>query len=275
MKRLMTVFLVVGVVFLFSSSSLAQKYHKGHNFGISYNIADFNYERAGTDKDGLMQGFSLDYFNENRKDLFVGFNFDYLIGDINTKGNIIKNSNIDIDSDSQNYIVDGKLIAGKRINHKGLTWRPYTGFGIRYWDNKVDGLEGTIDGINVSYDGSESTYYYTPIGTMVSRDLNNKWHLKLNVFYKLFWSGDVKYNYNVGNYSDDIDVSQDFFDAHGFTASIDLTYNLNQYTISLNPYINYWDVEESDITNIGNSDVYFYEPSNETLMYGSKITLNF
>jgi hypothetical protein len=103
----------------------------------------------------------------------------------------------------------------------------------------------------------------------------------LSAEYDLFLGGKVK-----SHVSDLLpglstpENDQNFGDGYGVKFSLQFNTNFsNNYGISIEPYITFWDIDESDpswLTFYGHpTGIYVVEPENETTEYGLRLNITF
>ncbi|MFH1858241.1 MAG: hypothetical protein ABH845_04990, partial [Candidatus Omnitrophota bacterium] len=137
----------------------------------------------------------------------------------------------------------------------------YVGWGYRYWFN---------DGESSSSYERNIRYSYSPIGIEGTIPLNENWCWGMRAEYNLFWKGWVKSHLSdVDPAYNDADNTQDTgFGVRGslyFKRSVE-----SGILISIEPFIQYWDVDDSDISPDGG-----YEPANRTLESGLQLSIGF
>jgi len=151
---------------------------------------------------------------------------------------------------------------------------PYAGLGYRYLNDDSAGMTTTTGAVGYE---RESNYFYSPIGVAATMDFDNGWSCGLSVEYDLFWQGvqksylsDANLNFN--------DVENDQEEGYGCRASLQLKKKGQKFSFLLEPFVRYWkisDSEESLVTYAGVIYGYGYEPKNESLEAGIKISTQF
>lgn len=151
---------------------------------------------------------------------------------------------------------------------------PYTGIGYRYLYNAMGG-ETTTTGA-AGYD-RETHYFYMPFGLRTHTPLEGPWSFGLNVEYDLFLDGtqeshleDVSSSLNT--------LENDQNNGYGVRGSIQLVRLADTWNLLVEPFIRYWNVDESNIATItcgGTPCAAGYEPNNESIEYGVKVGTQF
>jgi len=111
--------------------------------------------------------------------------------------------------------------------------------------------------------------------------LAENWTGGITAEYDLFLGGTVKSHLSdVYSGWNDPEVDQDALDGYGLRFSVHFTRTFEErgHSLSFEPYIRYWDIDESDtetLTENGSPIGYVLEPENETLSYGIRLSLSF
>ncbi len=151
---------------------------------------------------------------------------------------------------------------------------PYVGIGYRYLDDNMGGKLSTTGA--AGYD-RESQYVYMPFGFKTATPLKGPWSLGLNVEYDLFLDGTQK------SHLEDVSstlstLENDQNNGYGVRGSVQLGYQASAWNLLVEPFIRYWNVDESNIAVItcgGTPCAAGYEPNNESTEYGVKVGTRF
>ena len=151
---------------------------------------------------------------------------------------------------------------------------PYVGIGYRYLDDNMGGKTTTTG--HGGYD-RESHYVYMPFGLKTKTPLEGPWSLGFNVEYDLFLSGTQE------SHLEDVSSSlstleNDQEEGYGVRGSIQLVRQADTWNFLVEPFIRYWNVDESNIAVItcgGTPCAAGYEPNNESTEYGVKVGTQF
>ncbi|HBO97911.1 MAG TPA: hypothetical protein DD648_07885, partial [Candidatus Omnitrophica bacterium] len=151
---------------------------------------------------------------------------------------------------------------------------PYIGIGYRYLDDNMGGKTTTTG--HGGYD-RESHYVYMPFGLKTKTPLEGPWSLGFNVEYDLFLSGTQE------SHLEDVSSSlstleNDQEEGYGVRGSIQLVRQADTWNFLVEPFIRYWNVDESNIAVItcgGTPCAAGYEPNNESTEYGVKVGTRF
>ncbi len=151
---------------------------------------------------------------------------------------------------------------------------PYIGIGYRYLDDNMGGKLSTTGA--AGYD-RESHYVYMPFGIKTKTPLEGLWSLGFNVEYDLFLDGTQE------SHLEDVSsalstLENDQNDGYGVRGSIQLVHQADAWNLLVEPFIRYWNVDESNIAVIncgGTPCAAGYEPNNESTEYGVKVGTQF
>ncbi len=151
---------------------------------------------------------------------------------------------------------------------------PYIGIGYRYLDDNMGGKRTTTGA--AGYD-RESHYVYMPFGLKTATPLEGPWSLGFNVEYDLFLTGTQE------SHLEDVSSSlstleNDQEEGYGVRGSIQFARQADTWNFLVEPFIRYWNVDESNIAVIncgGTPCAAGYEPNNESIEYGVKVGTRF
>ena len=149
------------------------------------------------------------------------------------------------------------------------TITPYGGFGYRYLND-----DPSFDPAGY---GRESNYFYGPIGVKAITDIGNEWYVGAALEFDIFFGGVQRSHLSDVNSSLN-DIENDQNDGFGARASIVVRKESDKIDFLIEPFVKYWDIEESELTPIvyaGSIIGFGYEPENNSLEYGIKVAVRF
>ena len=177
--------------------------------------------------------------------------------------------------DISEYLFEIRGLAGYDFPVAAATvLTPYVGIGYRYLDDNMGGKTTTTG--HGGYD-RESHYVYMPFGLKTKTPLEGPWSLGFNVEYDLFLSGTQE------SHLEDVSSSlstleNDQEEGYGVRGSIQFARQADTWNFLVEPFIRYWNVDESNIAVIncgGTPCAAGYEPNNESMEYGVKVGTRF
>ncbi len=257
------------VAFFFQGLAQTAELLPKHSFGIAPVVASFEYEEPGLmSEDGVMYGLFGRYTYYDQ-DLMFHASLEYTTGDLDYDGSTWGGT--PITADTEDYILEFRVLIGGNIGINENVLIPFIGVGYRYWNDDIQASGG--------YE-REATYYYFPIGIQWNRPMATNWTWGLSAEYDMFWKGQVKSHLSdaIPGLSDPKN-DQEFLDGYGLRFSLQLKRVLfNNHSVSIEPYIRYWDVDESDtavVTYYGVPVFIVVEPANETTCYGLRVVFEY
>jgi len=242
-----------------------------HAFEIGLNLGYFEYEEPdfNVEWDGFMYGVIGSYTYHNK--VMLNTSLEYTQGDLDYDGFVQFDGLAPLKEDAEDWIIEWRALLGPDFTSNGHLITPFVGVGYRYWNDDVEGP--------FSYE-REVEYLYTPIGIKTICALSDNWTWGISTEYDLFWGGKVKSHLSDLFYGlNDPEVDQNAGDGYGLRFS--LRFNrafANSSALSIEPYITYWDIDDSDpelLTFLGVPIAIVREPENETLTYGLRIGWQF
>jgi hypothetical protein len=146
---------------------------------------------------------------------------------------------------------------------------PFFGLGYRFW---YDNLESRF-----AY-RRKVQYLYSPVGLETNSLLSDRWSWGLKAEFDLFWRGWVKsYLSDVSSAFNDPSNRQE--KGYGLRGSVYLRREVSrQTTLSIEPFIRYWDIDDSDTAPITLGGILIgggYEPANQTIETGLQVSILF
>ncbi len=172
-------------------------------------------------------------------------------------------------------MLEFRMLGGKELPvSKSTVVTAYTGFGYRYLR---DDISGKVSSTNKWGYLRESNYYYIPIGVEALARLEKGWSLGAVLEYDLFlWGKQLSYMSDVNSNYNDLEHNQN--DGYGWRGSIRLRKKGRSREYAIEPFIRYWDIEQSDIQALFKNGVfkdYYVEPKNNSRELGIKLSVIF
>ncbi len=163
------------------------------------------------------------------------------------------------------YYVEGKIAVGRDFRFNSFVLSPYIGLGYRRLFNEfsADSTGG--------YDRTQE-YLYLPVGLIHRFGLGSDGMLETTVEGDFLLAG-----YHKAEFSD-FDASWDdanFKQESGYGIKASMIYRKGHWGIG--PYLNYWNIADSDIDNIKCYEGYIcptWEPASSTTEYGIELQLS-
>ena len=255
-----------------------------HTFEIKPEIVYMDYEEPdiepwdkSVESDGFLYGISGKYTYHGIYNIMGELDLEWISGELNYDGFTWRGVPLQTDSDDSIFQVRGLI--GYDIKKETYAITLFTGFGFRYWRDRIEEEWGYKRIVR---------YWYSPIGIRLTVPLSYirepegkvylKWSWGINAEYDIFWKGEVKsYLSDVDPGFNDPENDQDPFDGYGLRFSLWVKRNINKnVAFSIEPFVRYWWVAKSEsatLTYYGNPIGYVWEPKNRTYIYG--IFLNF
>ncbi|MCF8069688.1 MAG: porin family protein [Desulfobacterales bacterium] len=240
-----------------------------HTIRIGFQLNSFYYEEPGLmDEEIDLYGFYGSYIYHGSKRWMLEGDFSLMAGEGDYDGQTQRGRPLQADTDDS--VVELRGLVGydlvPAINH---VITPYTGLGYRFWYDEIDGTGG--------YQRERYTWYL-PIGVRTHSPLAGKWFWGIVAEYDLFLEGEQKsYLSDVHpGYNDPVN-KQDSGYGLKFSVPVSMYLRAGQSSITLEPYYEYWDIDDSDIsawTWYGTIVAYGIEPENTTSVTGLRITFD-
>jgi len=242
-----------------------------HTFEIGLGVTFLGYEEDVEDLsmeiDGFMHGVVGSYTYHNK--IMFSASVEYSIGDLYYDGQL--QIGPPILTDTEDWKVECRGLFGYDVIRGSHVLTPFLGIGYRYWNDDIQGYGG--------YE-RETEYWYSPIGLKTCSPLSDNWTWGISLEYDLFWDG--KNNTGtagIPEFDDLPELDQD--SGYGARFSLRFSSQLNKHcSLSIEPYIMYWNIDESDIVVAYEApwpfpSVYAQEPDNETTSYGLRVSVEF
>lgn len=257
---------------------------KKHLFKVDAELFSFRYKEPGVMKDtGTMRGFYGHYaYRPSPGELLYTkitnlykIEGRYSVGEVDYKAvSHAELKNID------DWSAELRGIFGKEYVDGPFTTIIYSGAGYRYLNDNNSGRLSTVG--DTSYYGyqRESNYYYLPVGLEFSNQINNRWSVAILGEYDWLAYGLQISHLSDGNQflstrNDDAENKQD--QGYGLRASLRLIRESGIVDLVFEPFIRYWDIEDSEIVSIfvDGATSNALEPENNTIETGLKIGFQF
>ncbi len=185
-------------------------------------------------------------------------------------------------NDVPQVVTELRALAAKDFVYSIATFTPYLGLGYRFLKDDPTKTKSTFtfEGTDYLVDGSYkriSQYYYLPIGLDVTKDFPNKWKIGLNTEFDYLIYGTQRSYISSPLGTPTINPQ---WHGYGLRASMRLARDYEKYGLTFEPFIRYWNIEDSDFTPVedclpGELCHGILEPSNTTREIGAKIGMTF
>jgi hypothetical protein len=249
-------------------------------FDIGTEVYHFEYEEPGVmEEKGLFYGIRLGYtgrdwvttslesspadggtmFRAEGRLAFGQVDYDGGVIDLETS-EVTPYSMDDIDD----WVFEGRLLLGADWLHRSALNTLYLGIGYRYLNDDT-----SFD--PVGYE-RESNYLYLPVGYQLDGSNESGWSLGFGAEFDVFISGNQRSHLSdVDPTYSDVDNRQD--SGYGYRASVKLQHKSKNGIFVLEPFIRYWDIDDSEIEyfEVSGTTYEVIEPANETTEYGLSI----
>ena len=245
-------------------------------FDVGSEIYYYEYEEPGVmDQEGMFYGLRLGYtdrgwlsdaphssaadggpmFRAEGRLAFGQVDYDGGIIDFGT-GNVTPYSMDDIDD----WVFEGRLLLGVDWLRRSALSTVYLGLGYRYLNDDASSDPAGYE--------RESNYLYVPVGFQFDSSHTTGWSFGFGAEFDIFIAGDQRSHLSdVGPMYSDVDMHQD--SGYGYRASVKLQHKSEDGVFVVEPFIRYWDIDDSDFEYASFGTV--WEPANETTEYGLAI----
>ncbi len=175
----------------------------------------------------------------------------------------------------KDYMVELRSLAGKEyyFNNHATRVTPYIGLGYRslydaFSANKPYGYDRRIQ------------YLYAPVGAEVMTRLTDGWSIAVQAEYDVFIRGFVTSYFKALGFGN---LTNTQTSGYGLRGSVKLIKDMNHYDYFVEPYVRFWSIHDSRITDsspfdCGGSVCYVLEgeePNNKSLEVGTKLGIDF
>lgn len=172
------------------------------------------------------------------------------------------------DDQGTDWILDSRLLLGYETAMGPSTVTPFLGIAFRYW---FDDLE------SVNAYRRQVRYLYSPLGLETLTPLAGNWSWGARAEFDLFWRGwvdshleDVNASFNTVK-----NTQKQGFGARG---SVYFKREGEKWSVAIEPFIRYWDIDDSDTAPLTFSGVLIgsgVEPANRTVESGLQVSVLF
>ena len=263
-----------------------KKRFESHNFLAGWETSRYQYEEPGVMKDkGVMKGIYGEYtYTPVKKEFLYSDNIDfYKIEGKHSWGHVDYEAETDTQAGSRidniaDYIYEIRGLVGKTVIDEEVLVKFYSGLGYRYLNDDSGGM---VSGLGFYGYERESNYYYLPLGMEFGAKIDKNWEWIFKGEYDWLIYGQQISHLSDGNQfpsvSGNKDVKNNQDEGHGFRASFMLARRLGLCKLSVEPFVRYWKIEDSDVNEAFADGRVFLglEPKNNTLEYGVKFGMDF
>lgn len=258
----------VCIMFVGVKNSFAEQLQK-HTWELGPEVSYIEYKEPDVMKEkGLMYGIVGSYTYHDKLMLRAEGRFSY--GQVDYSSPI--SGTVD---DINDYILELRGLGGYDFPVSETSFlTPYAGIGYRYLN---DDMSGKVFSTGARGYERESNYIYSPIGVKFIADLKNGWSTGATAEYDIFWWGK-----QISHFSDVDpglnDPKNRQTSGYGLRGSIELQKKLQRVTFAIEPFIRYWNIEESrheDLTWYGIKIGEAGEPKNHSTEYGINLIVRF
>lgn len=239
-----------------------------HLFALGAEMSYIKYEETNVEEKGMMYGVVGSYTYHNNK-LMLKTEGKIAYGEVDYNGCTWDETPLTI-SGIPDYILEVRGLVGYNYFIKAVTVTPHLGIGYRW-------LQDNSQNRSTSGYKREANYVYIPIGIETVVALGNNWFLGANVEYDCFlWGIQKSYLSYVDPGLNDVENKQT--SGYGFRGSISIAKKYKKAGFVLEPYIRYWNIEDSGIepvTYYGTILTYGIEPANNSTEVGCKLAITF
>ena len=238
-----------------------------YTWEIGPELSSIEYEEPNIMKEkGMMYGIGASYTYHQGIMLKADARICYGQVDYQNSGNL---DNIN------DYLIEIRMLGGYDYQLTGSTvLTPFIGLGVRYLRDESNGRTTSTGESGYL---RESRYIYSPLGVTVSNDFKNSWVVGLTLEYDIFWQGRQKSHLSdVSSAYSDLENNQN--GGYGLRGSLLIKKIFGRMSYSLEPFIIYWKIEQSDIQNITYNGAiwgYGWEPQNNSTEVGVKFKVGF
>ncbi|MCM2282111.1 MAG: hypothetical protein NDI61_09725 [Bdellovibrionaceae bacterium] len=227
-------------------------------WGAGLNLAQWHYEEPGLMKEyGSLVGISA----------FVGariaessqkwrVEFDYLVGEITYDGQFSDGTPVVSGARDKHWTLKG--LYGWIYMADSFQWTPYFGIAARNVNDVIEGVGG--------YERN-TTQAYLPLGLEFERTIIQDWNARIQAELDFLITGTVESHLSQASPTR-IDVTNRQSDGVGLRLSATLSRSLESFDLWIQPYYQYWDIEDSELvpTEVPNS--FALEPANTSHLTG-------
>lgn len=268
--------LMVATCLPLSATTLPKVPQSPHQFSLGVESFYYTYREPGLMRDkGFLYGANATYNYTFAQDFFLQPDVRFAYGRTNYKSNGTGSS-----KNTPNWLVEPRLVFGKRFNLTSITeLDPYVGVGYRYKTDNHDGKRTTTGHLGYR---RKSHYLYVPLGFTLRQQINCEWSLAPTVEFDWFLRG-WQQSYLPGQIGKTKAVNNTQKKGYGLKGDLMLTKKFTKSSLSVGPFINYWNIKDSDPVKVkfvdGNGNIVgtggVFEPHNKTIEVGLKVNYSF
>jgi len=240
-----------------------------HALDLGYQVMSFHYEESGLmEEDGIMHGVFGRYTAHLDAPVMLRVEGEYSGGDLEYDGQY--QDGTPITRDTSDRLAAARGVAGWVLPLDKAAFIPFAGFGMRYWNDVIQGTGG--------YE-REISQYYAPLGLEAVCAALDKWRFTASGEYDLFLGGEVRSHLGdavagLGTVTND----QNFGEGWGMRASVSAERRFDGWSLGVESFWRHWDIERSDTADLayqGSVIGYAWEPANTTTIWGLRLFAGF
>ncbi len=257
-----------GMISSYDNSETALSALKKSYIEIGPEVFYHRYEEPDIEDEGEFAGIVINVYDRDwatgysgraysSEKWMFGLESEFAYGRVDYDGELMDGTPYNI-SDIDDFLVDLRFLFGPDFPQGDRLNTIYIGFGYRFLrDDSTDDPAGYL---------RKSNYLYLPVGLKTESFVANGWSLGGSAEFDLLLFGrQVSTLY-------DTDFDNDQRTGYGFRAAVSLKNTGNNSSFSIEPFIKYWHIDESELDNEAGI---FVEPENETLQSGVQLIWTF
>ena len=192
----------------------------------------------------------------------------FAFGEVDYDGGYSDGTPLTIDN-IDDYTFEVRLLLGPDFPTETTLFTLFTGLGYRYLNDDSTFFRGIGPGYGGGYE-RESQYLYLPLGAEMTNQLGRGWSWGLAAEFDVFlWGNQRSHIASSWGWDEFVDNYQPR--GYGLRASVTLQKKGDKIDFIIEPFIRYWDVNESDLDWWGTG----LEPTNNTVEAGVRLILAF
>jgi hypothetical protein len=164
-------------------------------------------------------------------------------------------------SGTDDFLLDVRLLWSRHWRPSETITGAYVGLGYRYLNDDSSDQAGGYE--------RESNYVYIPVGVRKDFYLADRWNLGVTGEFDMLLFGRQISHLDDAN-PNLPEVRNWQWPGFGAGLFLDLLYKGEGFDVGVGPFLRYWWVDESDVSNDG-----YYEPKNNTVEYGLSLIVQF
>jgi len=241
--------------------------HSKHKFSLGLELFPYSYKEPNLMKmHGLFYGINGAYSFYLGKDYFLQLEARVAGGKTNYSSSTTGSKS----TKTPNKLLETRILYNRYFQvRKNMDLNPYIGLGFRY---KEDHEKGKSTTGHIGY-LRKSNYYYVPVGLSMNYNLQQGWGLHISGEYDIFLEGKQK------SYLSFKTIKNNQTKGYGLRSELLLEKTFDNYIFSIGPYINYWNIKNSEPDPVFCRACrvyhYFNEPKNTTQETGIKVKFTF